>query len=99
MPPRGGARETERLTAEEKEEVMVVMVVVVVVEVVVQSEGRGGNDGNAVTQGVQGKRRGGARWRGKGETSEREKGRKEEGEREAYVCGRGKVREKERRKN
>lgn len=97
MPPRGGARETERLTVEEKEEEEVMVVVVVVV--VVQSEGRGGNDGNAVTQGVQGKRRGGARWRGKGETSEREKGRKEEGEREAYVCGRGKVREKERRKN
>lgn len=88
------------MTAEEKEEgeevLVVVVVMVVVVKVVVQSEGRGGNDGNAVTQG----------FRGRGEvvreesetTSEREKGRKEqrEKERKAYVCGRGKVRERKR---
>lgn len=50
---------------------VVVMVVVAAVKVVVRSEGRGGNDGNAVTQGVQGKRRVGMRTRkwGKGETT------------------------------
>lgn len=73
------------------------VVVVVAVKVVVRSEGRGGNDDNAVTQGAQGKRRDGMRSGGRvRERREREKGRKEEREREGDRSVRGgKVREKE----